>query len=515
MNQNNHPQGTARLDDDAPIDEVDEQLVAYLDGELRPQERAELEQRLGHDSNLRARLRTLQNGWDLLDDLPMATPSAVLLESTIRMAATTATLGKPSTQERPLKRVFESKVFWLTLLTMLAFGIGAGGARVREAIRFRTELTELPIAIHTDAYLHATDLALMRTLMQMPQWQQTVSIAERFGEWDFRLHQQIDLATIPERQKLLQQLPLEHQQVVLQSWQQFEKLDASDRRLVMETAERVAAQSDAENVLATMDRFARWRDSLAPAQRDLIASGDLDQRMRAIEESLQRTVRLWTQQTSRLLTDNDIETIYHALRHIARLRILAIDFTGLPMVPPALRSFGSKDQMMEPRTEAFFLRRLFESVEPMPSDSNPRLANPSDRDAGAVSGGNSRGGNEPSRFGPPPGLDFLAPTLGALRPVIDQMRGPLREDELWMIESVLSDELTEFLAAAGGIESLQEELLRSWADETLRRTASNRSGTTVSERYELLDPSRRDQLDLLPPDKMLESLRDDDRRRRP
>jgi len=515
MNQNNHPQGAARLADDAPIDEVDEQLVAYLDGELQPDERSELEQRLGHDSNLRARLRTLQNGWDLLDDLPMATPSAILLESTIRMAAMTASKGEPSATSRPLKRVFESKVFWLTLLSMLALGIGAGGARVRETIRFRAELAELPLAIHTDAYLHASDLSLMRTLMQMPQWQQAVSIADRFGEWDFRLHQQIDSATIQERQKLLQQLPIEHQQVVMQAWQQYEKLAPPDRRLVMETAERVAAQSDTENVLATMDRYARWRDSLAAAQRDLIASGDPETRMQAIEESLQRTVRQWTQQTSRLLTDNDIETIYHSLRHIARLRILAIDFTELPMAHYALRSYGSKDQMMEPRTEAFFLRRLFEAVEPISTENNSRPPNPLERDSGGLISGANRPGNEPSRFGPPPGLDFLAPALGSLRPVIDKMRGPLREDELWMIESVLGDEMTEFLAAASGIESLQEELLRSWADETLRRTASNRSGTTVSERYELLDPSRRDQLDLLPPDKMLESLRDDDRRRRP
>jgi hypothetical protein len=57
-------------------------------------------------------------------------------------------------------------------------------------------------------------------------------------------------------------------------------------------------------------------------------------------------------------------------------------------------------------------------------------------------------------------------------------------------------------------------LLRSWTEETLRRIEFNRSGQSVSERYELIEPSRRAVLDLLPPDEILEFL-SEDRRRRP
>jgi len=495
MNQKNNdpaaeddrPVGT--LDDESPIDQLDEQLVAYLDGELPPEERIVLEARLGRDSSLRKRLRTLQHGWDMLDELPMATPSAVFLESTIRMAAMEASQGKSSTNGSWTNGWLKSKRVWVSLITIFCLGVGVAGARVRERQQFRLQLSQLPVAMHVDAYLNANDISMMRTLMQLPQWQKAVEIAERFGEWDFSLHQRIDQASVSQRNQLLQELPIEHQQVVMQSWQRFEKLDPAAKASILETAQRVSDQSDSADLLATMDRFARWRESLAPAQRDQITSGDAEGRMKAIDESLQRTVRQWTQQTSRLLTEEDIETIYHVVRQIARLRIEELDFTDAPVAAAGLRSFGSKDQMMDPRMEAFFLRRMFDPNDPMPPPP-------------------------PGNRAPPTGFDFMAPAFGAIRPLLEQLRGPLREDELWMIQSVLGEELTEFVSAASGIESLRDELLRSWSDEALRRIESNRSGKTVSERYELIEPARRDILDLLPPDKILESLRSEDRRRR-
>ena len=537
MNQkNNNPPAdsdrpTSTLDDDSQVDEIDELLVAYLDGELPPEERVVLETRLGRDASLRKRLRTLQHGWDMLDELPMATPSAVLLESTIRMAAMEASQGKSSAAARRASNWLRSKNLWVVLITVLCLGVGVAGARVRERQQFRSQLSQLPTAMHVDAYLNANDVELMRQLMQSPQWRKTVEIAERFGEWDFSLHQKIDEANISQRNQLLQELPIEHQQIVMQSWQRFEKLEPASKSLILETAQRVSDQSDSAELLATMDRFARWRETLAPAQRDQIASGEVEDRVKAINKSLPLTTRQWTQQTSRLLTDEDVETIYQVVRQIARLRIEQLDFTDAPSAALGLKSFGSKDQKMDPRMEAFFLRRMFDPNDPTPPSPPPgdrsqspatddpsadQAANPVAKPDGSPNGAGPNGAAPQRRPGPPPtGFDFMAPAFGAIRPLLEQLRGPLHDDELWMIQSVLGDELTEFLNAASGIESLREELLRSWTDETLRRIESNRSGRTVSERYELVEPGRRDILDLLPPDKILESLRYEARRRRP
>ena len=81
MKRNEAYPSAEELDDEAPLDPIDEQLVAYLDGELESQERDELEKRLGSDGQLRLRLRTLQRGWEMLENLPQVAPSPNLLET--------------------------------------------------------------------------------------------------------------------------------------------------------------------------------------------------------------------------------------------------------------------------------------------------------------------------------------------------------------------------------------------------------------------------------------------------
>ena len=72
--------------DDTPIDPDDELLSSYLDGELSREEEMNLENRLVQNEGLRERLKVLQTGWDLLDELPDSAPSLNLVESTLELA---------------------------------------------------------------------------------------------------------------------------------------------------------------------------------------------------------------------------------------------------------------------------------------------------------------------------------------------------------------------------------------------------------------------------------------------
>ncbi|XZE36770.1 hypothetical protein SH501x_002354 [Pirellulaceae bacterium SH501] len=64
-------------------DEIDEQLTAYLDGELSSVESNRLEQKLVHDESLRLRLAELRRAYDLLDDLPETPHDQRFTQSTI------------------------------------------------------------------------------------------------------------------------------------------------------------------------------------------------------------------------------------------------------------------------------------------------------------------------------------------------------------------------------------------------------------------------------------------------
>lgn len=63
----------------------DDQLVAYLDGELSPQESDAVERQLADNPALRRRLQELQQAWDALDRLPQSSTAGTFTRSTIEL----------------------------------------------------------------------------------------------------------------------------------------------------------------------------------------------------------------------------------------------------------------------------------------------------------------------------------------------------------------------------------------------------------------------------------------------
>ena len=67
------------------IETVDEQLTAYLDGELPPFEAAQLERNLVDDERLRMRLAELRQAYDLLDEIPETPHNQRFTKSTLEL----------------------------------------------------------------------------------------------------------------------------------------------------------------------------------------------------------------------------------------------------------------------------------------------------------------------------------------------------------------------------------------------------------------------------------------------
>jgi hypothetical protein len=456
------------LHDDAPVDEIDEQLVAYLDGELHADEVRLLEQKLGADDSLRARLRELQNGWDMLDELPLASSSTELLETTIRMAAIEGSAAAPG---KVLKQRL-SRVAWIAIATACCFVLGIGLMKVRDYLRYQKQLRDLPIALHLDALLHASDLELMRKLDEMPQWQAAVAMADQLGKWDVSLASQIDTASVKDRARLLPTLPIEDQKTVAAAWERFENISPLQRQTAQEMADKVEQQPDAEDLLKTMDRFAAWRASWRASDRDRLGT-DPDPDAFLIS-AMERTTRQWTQESASKISDADVETIYQALRQIARLRLKAIHRGATPEVKALVESFGSSNQSMDPQIEASFLRRMFDQGgPPMPPGYSP--------------GGPS-------------------PMFNLIRSITDNLRGPLRDYELDMLQSVLPKKWADAVEAKNVTPEARENVLTTLSEESLKRVQWSRSGRTVAERYQSSGDDDREEIDLLPADQMLRRL---------
>ena len=73
-----------------PLPTPPEELVAYLDGELSPDECRRVEERLAGDADYRQQLRDLDQAWEALDALPAASAGDDFARTTIEMVTVAA-----------------------------------------------------------------------------------------------------------------------------------------------------------------------------------------------------------------------------------------------------------------------------------------------------------------------------------------------------------------------------------------------------------------------------------------
>lgn len=91
--------------------ERDDELVAYLDGELEPERMALVEERLSNDPAYRARLQELERVWSALDDLPTGEPTAVFVKSTLELVVNDIRKEQSRLQKR-------STLYWASALVL-------------------------------------------------------------------------------------------------------------------------------------------------------------------------------------------------------------------------------------------------------------------------------------------------------------------------------------------------------------------------------------------------------------
>lgn len=151
-------------------DEIDEQLTAYLDGELSAIESNQLEQKLVHDESLRLRLAELRRAYDLLDDLPETPHDQRFTQSTIEHVIQKVK-ESPSLEDSlavavPSKwRLAWQKYHWAILIAAsLCFG-GVVGVLAR-GVSNQAELRRLNLIANISGLVDVNELEVAKRLSQ-------------------------------------------------------------------------------------------------------------------------------------------------------------------------------------------------------------------------------------------------------------------------------------------------------------------------------------------------------------
>lgn len=279
-------------DDEPELD--DAELIAYLDGELAPNEAQKLESKLAFDAEARTRATEYKKTYDLLDYLPKPEPSADFTNRTLTRIQPAFTPGSASSQAFILntalpraRRRWPELAFW-SLAVLFAGGLGYGAhslakpylAPKKEAF----DQADLPMIHELPLFLGVDDLDFLRKLHE----------ADLFDEEppaEPRANSEREKVSLAEQQKLIDQFlsfaPARQQQLRT-LYQQLRDIPAKEREGFRATMEAYAAwldrRPDAERkeILSAANGEARlntikhlrerhWRDSLPQSQKALLA----------------------------------------------------------------------------------------------------------------------------------------------------------------------------------------------------------------------------------------------------
>ena len=153
---------------------TDQELEAFMDGEITEAERAAIEQRVANDAVLGQRLDDLCATWQLLDHLTPSDPADDFTRTTVTM---TAIRSRRSALSRFVRRR------WKTLAGVLA-GLAAGYSAIFLPMRYEQQkrLRDVPVIDNVDLYLHAESIEFLRQLESEELFAQDIDLDEELDD---------------------------------------------------------------------------------------------------------------------------------------------------------------------------------------------------------------------------------------------------------------------------------------------------------------------------------------------
>jgi anti-sigma factor RsiW len=142
---------------------IDEEIVAYLDGELDSETEARVVRRLSDDAAYRSRLGQLQQAWDLLDNLRGTEADDEFTASTVAMVAVQAEQESKSQQVRIVR---QRSLAWLALVAVVLLSVASGYAVLYRRLTRddRNLVRDLDVIERVDEYRSIDDVGFLKSL---------------------------------------------------------------------------------------------------------------------------------------------------------------------------------------------------------------------------------------------------------------------------------------------------------------------------------------------------------------
>jgi hypothetical protein len=335
------------------VPSLDEDLVAYLDGELEDPASRRLEERLANDESARERLRALATSWNLLDHLPRAALDEAFTRTTVELLVAEARQEIAAEQAalplRKRRRWIAAAVAGLAA-AMIGF-IAVFVAWPNENERLLRDLAVIKNLEQYDVLPPSNGIEFLRQLENAELF-----IADMAAEVpsESRSVPEEGVVITPEvlaaRRSEVEALPPEKRDQLRRLYERFRARPASEQERLRELDAILSSDPDEPRLRAVLDSYHNWLTTLTPLDRAKLlemASNDALEEIRRIKKDelggFARSVRFGQGP----LTDSDVDTIEHWLEN---------------------KAWQEKDEILANATE-----RQREWFEKLPEDRKKRL----------------------------------------------------------------------------------------------------------------------------------------------
>ncbi|MEN6557757.1 MAG: hypothetical protein ABFC54_06220 [Thermoguttaceae bacterium] len=266
-------------DEAARKQSLDEQLVAYLDGELSLEESRQIEAMLAGDAEARRRLQEMERTWELLDDLDALPAGNQFARSTLEMVAVSARQDIERSQaEAPRRR--RRRMLNLGVAMTAAALLGFFLVWWLQPNPNRALLRDLPILENLDPYRQVKSLDFLQKLRDAKLFSQNATTADR------GVSRSEPRESMAGRQHRVEQMTPAQKEQLLRQQNRFESLEPDERLQLRRLDESLSVAPDAAALRRVMRRYYNWLKTLTPYARSELAEMPSDRRLAAVEKRL-------------------------------------------------------------------------------------------------------------------------------------------------------------------------------------------------------------------------------------
>ena len=283
-----------------------EEIVAYLDGELTPQEGAQVERRLASDESYRQRLQGLQRAWSALDELPTATVDDRFSQTTMEMVVASAR-GEVELQTQALPLQKRKQRLSTLLMATTAVLLGALVYRLGWDNPNRSLVADLPEIQYIDIYSQFWDVEFLRQLREQlgpGPWPPIDSSEQSNDELDqFRL-----VASTNRREDWLETLAVDDRVTLRAKFNRFRSMPPDQQKRLRALHQEIESAPDAAELQQTMLDYQQWLDDLPPSEQFELRELPLKERVKQIASEVH------AYDNSLELTPDELRILFRSVR---------------------------------------------------------------------------------------------------------------------------------------------------------------------------------------------------------